>query len=306
MYLHEDKKEFDMLIQNSVDTLHMDPCAIEKDYYVITILKELDKRLDNLLFKGGTSLSKCYHVVDRFSEDIDISSIQEKVTEGEHHHYKEAIVEVCKNLGLTIANLDKTRSRRDFNHYELDYKPLYKEGFITPYVNVETTFLVKSYPYELKTISTYLYDYLKETGQDELIKKYGLEPFDVKVQSLERTLIDKIFALCDYYINKRVKGHSRHIYDIYKIIPYVKLDESFKQLFKRVREDRINSKSDSCTTSSYIYNIDEILKTIIKKEVFKEDYKSITQPNLFDNLPYEEAIKGLETLIDSGLLKLDR
>ncbi len=301
MYLHENKKEFERLIQNSVDALHMDPCVIEKDYYVMTILKELTERLDHLLFKGGTSLSKCYKVVNRFSEDIDISSTEEKVTEGEHRRYKKAIQEVCTKLSLSIANIDKTRSRRDFNHYEVSYAPNYKEDFITPFVNVETTFLVWSYPYEIKSVSTYLYDYLHKMGQDDIIKKYNLEPFEVKVQSLERTLIDKIFALCDYYISKKILKHSRHIYDIYKILPYVKLDDEFKTLFKRVREDRINSKSNSCLSASPIYNIDQILKAIIQEDVFKDDYKRMTEPNVFDNVPYNEAIKGLIALTECDL-----
>ena len=37
------------------------------------ILKELSKRAPKCVFKGGTSLSKCHHVIDRFSEDIDIA-----------------------------------------------------------------------------------------------------------------------------------------------------------------------------------------------------------------------------------------
>ena len=40
----------------------------------------------------------------------------------------------------------------------------------------------------------------------------------MKVQGLDRTLVDKVFAICDYYMQDRVKKHSRHIYDIYKLI----------------------------------------------------------------------------------------
>ena len=46
---------------------------VEKDYYVTMILKELSEKCPTCVFKGGTSLSKCHHVIDRFSEDIDIS-----------------------------------------------------------------------------------------------------------------------------------------------------------------------------------------------------------------------------------------
>ena len=51
----------------------MSQAIIEKDYYVTLVLRELAKQVPNLLFKGGTSLSKCYKIIDRFSEDIDIT-----------------------------------------------------------------------------------------------------------------------------------------------------------------------------------------------------------------------------------------
>ena len=46
---------------------------LEKDYYVTMILKLLAQVEPGCVFKGGTSLSKCHHVIDRFSEDIDIT-----------------------------------------------------------------------------------------------------------------------------------------------------------------------------------------------------------------------------------------
>ncbi len=49
------------------------PALIEKDYYVTLILKCLNQEIPGLLFKGGTSLSKCYKLIDRFSEDIDLT-----------------------------------------------------------------------------------------------------------------------------------------------------------------------------------------------------------------------------------------
>ena len=58
----------------------------EERQYAIRILKELSEKCPTCVFKGGTSLSKCHHVIDRFSEDIDISfsdkflSLPSKVT----------------------------------------------------------------------------------------------------------------------------------------------------------------------------------------------------------------------------------
>lgn len=73
------------------------------------------------MFKGGTSLSKCYKIIDRFSEDIDITLDWEHQSQGKRRNLKYTIVEICNNLGLNLLNKDETRSRRDYNCYIIDY-----------------------------------------------------------------------------------------------------------------------------------------------------------------------------------------
>lgn len=46
---------------------------VEKDYYVTLIFQKLSLIEYPVVFKGGTSLSKAFHIIDRFSEDIDIT-----------------------------------------------------------------------------------------------------------------------------------------------------------------------------------------------------------------------------------------
>jgi predicted nucleotidyltransferase component of viral defense system len=60
----------------AVDRLHMRPVIVEKDFWVCWTLKELFQLPafgEHLIFKGGTSLSKVFKVIERFSEDIDVS-----------------------------------------------------------------------------------------------------------------------------------------------------------------------------------------------------------------------------------------
>ncbi len=73
MLLHNDKENFDIAIRATSRYFNVSPAIVEKDYYVTLILSGLAKQVPNLLFKGGTSLSKCYKIIDRFSEDIDIT-----------------------------------------------------------------------------------------------------------------------------------------------------------------------------------------------------------------------------------------
>lgn len=73
MYLHEDRETFRDLILQVADKNARTPVVIEKDYYVTLILRLLSEKLEQCVFKGGISLSKGFHVIDRFSEDIDIT-----------------------------------------------------------------------------------------------------------------------------------------------------------------------------------------------------------------------------------------
>ena len=83
-----------------------------------------------------------------------------------------------------------------------------------------------SYPTEECEIKSIIYEYLKDTAPD-IIDEFELEPFIMKTQSLARTFIDKLFAICDYYMNEKATRNSRHLYDIYKLKPWIVADEQF-------------------------------------------------------------------------------
>lgn len=76
MNLHEHKKDFKELISIVANEMNLPEIAIEKDYLIVLLLNNLSKSdyASQCVFKGGTSLSKCYpHSIERFSEDIDLT-----------------------------------------------------------------------------------------------------------------------------------------------------------------------------------------------------------------------------------------
>ena len=74
MYLHKENKElFRDIISIVSERKNVTTDIVEKDYYVTMILYLLSQKEIEIIFKGGTSLSKAYGVIDRFSEDIDIT-----------------------------------------------------------------------------------------------------------------------------------------------------------------------------------------------------------------------------------------
>jgi len=74
MKLHENKEDFQNAIQATSESLGIRDIFIEKDYWVTYILKQLSlsEFKDEVVFKGGTSLSKAYNIISRFSEDVDL------------------------------------------------------------------------------------------------------------------------------------------------------------------------------------------------------------------------------------------
>lgn len=303
MILHKDKESFDIVIKAASRYFNMAPAIIEKDYYVTLVLCELAKQVPNLLFKGGTSLSKCHKIIDRFSEDIDITLDQEHQSQSNRRNLKYTIIEICKNLGLNLLNENETRSRRDYNCYKIDYFARHSLFNLNPQLLIETVFIVKAFPNEIKKASSMIYDYLKAIGNDEAIAKYELEPFDIRVQTLDRTLIDKVFAICDYMLDNKIERHSRHIYDISRLLPYVALDDNLKVLIKEVREDR--KKGAKCYSAQDGVNIPQLLKQIIDTKYFEKDYDNITEKLLSKPVTYEEAIIALETIIASGVFEIE-
>ena len=84
MLLHKNREQFEAVLSAVSNELSVPVAIVEKDYYVTMILKQLACNAKGCVFKGGTSLSKCYRVISRFSEDIDIT-FSYRLSQGERY-----------------------------------------------------------------------------------------------------------------------------------------------------------------------------------------------------------------------------
>lgn len=300
-YLHENREEFTNAVNLASEYFHILPIIAEKDYYVTMILRELSERQDFIVFKGGTSLSKCYKAIKRFSEDIDIT-IDSKPTQGQMKKLKESIKAIAEQLGMTIPNIDETRSRRSYNRYILEYQSVLSEpdDAVQNAVLMETSFAEVSFPTAVLPVHSYIGDMMVEEAPEEL-KNFRLEPFEMKVQGLDRTLADKVFAICDYYMQNRVKKHSRHIYDIYKLLQIIPQTDEFKALVKEVRD--VRAMTNICSSAQSDVNVPEMLKFLIENEIYKEDYENITARILEEDVSYDVAIEAVKKIASSGMFE---
>lgn len=303
MLLHEDRELFHEVIISAAEALGKVVPIVEKDYYVTMLLRELVKAQPNCVFKGGTSLSKCHRVIDRFSEDIDISFLG-RLTQGMRKKLKDdTIAGISKMLKMPILDWENARSKRDYNCYTFGYEPIdgyVKQGQLIPGVKMEISLSAEAFPVVELPLDSYVYEFLVKENM-EIIEEYNLQPFSMKVQGIDRTLADKVFAVCDYYLQENIKRHSRHIYDIHMLLPKVKQDKDFKDLVKQVRE--IRKKMTICPSAAENIDIPELLMTIIEKEVYKDDYQEIT--TYFQNKPvsYEVVIATLKEIAEGDMFK---
>ena len=288
MYLHNDKDLFTEVITEANAQTGIAESIIEKDYYVTMILKLLARSNPDIVFKGGTSLSKCFHLINRFSEDIDIT-FSEHIGESRRKKLKYKILKpISEELEMPIPNWDSIESDKDYNYYLFEYKPVsdYPVEGILPGVKLETALVSYSFPTEQKEVDSIIYNTIKESAPD-IVSEYGLEPFSMRVQSVDRTFIDKIFALCDYYLEDKTKRFSRHLYDLHMLYPTITIDDSFMDLIKQVREHR--SLLPICPSAKDDIDIKNTINEFLDKEFYKSDYDSITKTLISDDVSYEQT-----------------
>lgn len=289
MYLHRDDRElFRDVIQITAEKLRLPEVIVEKDYYVTMILGILANVGYPLVFKGGTSLSKAFGVIDRFSEDIDIT-FSEHLGKSRRKHLKYDILRpISEKLGMTIKNWDTVESDRDYNHYDYYYDSVLLNPLdnLPSFVKLETALMSYAFPTVQREISSYIYKALAEE-EPKLLYTYRLQPFLMEVQALERTLADKIFAVCDYYMLGRASRNSRHLYDIYKLSMHVTKNDEFRSLIRTVRENRKRMGENLAPSAMDQVNIKDLIQRLCGEDFYKQDYQDNTIRLISDDIKYD-------------------
>jgi predicted nucleotidyltransferase component of viral defense system len=281
------------LIETVASETNKDALTIEKDVVQSLILSEISTKNHHLVFKGGTSLSKAFDLINRFSEDLDIS-MDVDPTESEKRSINQLIKNTCIELGMILENSNDIKSRYDYNRYEFSFSSLFTS--IKQEVIVETSFYQSVYPTEKRRVLSYI-EKFSETNKLTLPPECKISTVEMQVQCLDRTFIEKVFAICDYYVQNIKERNSRHLYDIYKLFNHIVFDDNFKELILSIREDRIKSKNNP--SAQMKYNIENILKSIIEERFFEKDYNDITTGLLYEQVSYYEAVSnGIEKVID--------
>jgi len=225
MNLHKDIPAFTNAIHAASDYLNILPAFIEKDYWITLALKRLAESpyRDAVVFKGGTSLSKGFKIINRFSEDIDIAIIDASKYTG--NKLKTLIRDVEKIISVDLTEVEapdisskKSRYRKIvFSYFKTGDPRLY--GQVSNRLIIEVNSFANPFPYENRAISSFITDFLQASGNKDGIEKYGMSSFSIHILDKRRTLIEKLASLFRFSLSENpvegLSGKVRHFYDLY-------------------------------------------------------------------------------------------
>jgi len=309
MKLHDNKELFKDAIIATSQLMGIAEIYVEKDYWVTLALHSIfsDEVGKTCIFKGGTALSKCNRLIDRFSEDIDIVLL--KQGDESSNQLKSKLKKITKIVGEHIPEIEiegitnkKGMIRKTAHNYPKVFEGLF--GQIRDNLIVEATWLGSFEPYEKGKVSSLIYEMITETNQQQIADEYDLNPFEVNVLSPKRTFCEKIMSLVrfSYTTNpiEDLNNKIRHIYDLNQMLKNKEIKDFFNtQEFDRLllivaNDDMLSFKSGN----EWLQN--HPTQAIIFKESedvwgkLKTTYFSTFNKLVYGELPTE--IEILETL----------
>ena len=302
----ETKKNITNIVNNYSQEFGIAPQFVEKDYYVVKVLSEISKINYpdlKIVFSGGTCLSKAYHKIQRFSEDIDFRvHTDRQFTRAEKKAFCSFILEKLddKEDYHIIQDSIKKRNENNFFSFEIEYEKLYEGSNLRPNIKAEFTFENLILPSTEFEISSFIGKFINE----EPIKINCIQPIEV--------IANKFSALMwRIYIKDRTKPlHTRendptivrHLHDIAALedLLYTKefvellqksfdtdkgrggfvnnytLPEFIKITLDKLTEDKVYKKEYSDFVGSMCYTKDSEIITLKKAlECFKNIYNQI-------------------------------
>jgi hypothetical protein len=222
LFEHDD---FEQAMLRAAEHFDLSEQFVEKDYYVTEILRVVADRLgDRAMFKGGTSLSKGWGLISRFSEDIDLfvnrgrfdPPLGKNKTDRTLKELTEAVGEHpaltwLADESLTVGGL----GREDYFAYDTRFPAL---PGIRPAVRLEPGVQSGTFPTEVVPITSLLAQYLLQEGSRDIAE--DVIGFDMTLLHYRRTFVEKMFAIHGKVVRFQEEAHAlgrdaRHYSDLY-------------------------------------------------------------------------------------------
>lgn len=235
--LRDHPDDMQALVAVTADALGVAPAFVEKDFWAIEVLRAVAQprtietkggRAQNVvvIFKGGTSLSRVFGIINRFSEDVDVLvSFPEDTSEGSRDRALKAIcANVQGHLGLPDDRCTVVASSKGVKRYvRYDYPSQSSSSTLSRGVLLEMGTRGGPHPAKRHSLRSLAANHAVETlgESEEAWAEFG--PFGLEVLGPERTLLEKLAALHDAY-SRAGEGQTpllragRHLYDVHRLL----------------------------------------------------------------------------------------
>lgn len=248
MPLASELPDFPDLLRATADAFNLEVSTIEKDYYVTRALRALQDNIgEQFLFKGGTSLSKGWKLIERFSEAIDLlfrmAHDGEELTKNDRHRrFKAAEAIIVATPGFKLLKPDKPLSSETGMHRESLFSYAFTQsptGPVSDRIRLEMNCRGGTHPHQLRPIRSLVTDFLTANGQANLAD--DLTAFEVDCLDVTRTFVEKLFAVYAAFEKDRALRQARHYSDLYHLagLPEVQafvVSADFEPIFLDVRK----------------------------------------------------------------------
>jgi len=318
MNLHNDKKLFEQAIRFTADKMKIRSIYVEKDYWVTLALYKIHQNTigKDVVFKGGTALSKCYKLIERFSEDIDLVVLRNENETDSKLKTKLKAVSLAIEDELPEIEVDGITKKMGMNRKTAHfYNKLFKGDFgqVRDFIVLESSWLGHHEPYSKRSIQSFIGETLEKDNQIENVKKYGIQRFEMNVLEPSRTICEKIMSLVKFSYTENpiqdFKNKIRHPYDLHQLLQQPEFkefveSEDFTKMLLKVAEDDVKSfrnnnewLSNHPNESRFFKEIDDIWK----KELvltYKNDFANLLYGQLPDENEVLSTIKFLKERMD--------
>lgn len=316
MKLHENKTLFNQSIRATAQRLGIAEIYVEKDYWVTLSLYHIFHLPigSETVFKGGTALSKCFGVIERFSEDIDLvmvrkdkdtnSSMERKVKKP-----SKSIQSILPEIQMDGLTNKKGMLRKTVHQYPKEFKGIM--GQVRDVIVLEASYLGRYEPYHTQQINSYIGQMMLDVDQEALAKEYDMKPFDVNVMDVTRTICEKIMSLVRFSYGEnpiqQLKDKIRHTYDIHQLLQLEEVlhffnSDNFVDMLLNVKEDdKLSFKTENDWLNHPIYKAIIFSETEKVWSQLKTTYTQDFGMLVYGSLPNEKEIENTLKLVGDRL-----
>lgn len=292
------------LIQETSLSTGINPAYIEKDYYVVELLRLIASFQSDdfsVIFTGGTSLSKGFQIINRFSEDIDFMVLsKEEESRSVYRNFRKSLLKKIDDTGILNVSSEEMiigNESRFFSFY-VDYPKLFDDKSLRQQVKIEISAKTIRLLPEERTIASWIDEYLDNGNSLNINCLSPLETAANKFSAFlwradckDRTSDDK---------KKNDPTIVRHLYDLFKLQTVISNNESkFYSLISKIYDDDKN-RGDKTNNLSLKEFASATLSKILSDSMYEKEFTDFVTNMVYKNsdiIPYSVVLNNYSRLI---------